>query len=506
MAGIRRSPAGSLLLAIDQGTTNTRAALVEPQSGRAAVRASRPVGIAFPRPGHVEQDAAQIWSATLDAIEDCLSALPAADVAGITISSQRESVVCWHRRTGRPLGPVLGWQDARTAPRCEQIIGADPEAATLVEGLTGLSLDPMFSAPKMAASIESAVSAGVAVEDVIVGTMDSWLLWNLTGRHVTELGNASRTLLLSLESLEWHDGLLDLFGIPRHTLPSLLPSDGSFGTTRRWGQLPSGVPVLAVLADSHSAMYHHGCTQPGTGKATYGTGSSVMTPTHDHRARPPGIATSIAWHIGGTATFAREGNILASGSALDWMAQLLGKPDGVAGGAFLTELAAGVDDSNATYLVPAFTGLGSPYWDRQAIGLVAGVNGATSREHLARAALDAVAHQVTDVVEAIEADGLATIEVLMADGGATASSTLMQIQSTLLRRPVQVSDNQDASLLGAARLAACGLGCAPAATGPGRRFAPTTIDPLPQRQGWTDAVARARGVSVRHHDRGTDLS
>jgi glycerol kinase len=484
------------VLALDEGTTNTKALLVDAASGVVLATASRPLGIAFPAPGWVEQDAAEIRGATIAAALDCLETAGDVAIEGISISNQRESVVCWDKRTGEPLGPVLGWQDARTAAWCVDLARSRPDAVVHVRERTGLSLDPMYSAPKMRVALDSAIASGVAVEDVALGTVDSWLVWSLTGDHVTELGNASRTLLLDLATCTWDQELLELFGIPRSALPGLRGSDEGFGRTRAASGLPAGVPVLAVLADSHAAMYEQGCAAPGTGKATFGTGSSVMTPTTSPKPAPDGITTTLAWHVGGEPTYAREGNIIASGSALDWMAATLGALPGTSGGAFLTELASAVDDAGGVAFVPAFSGLGAPYWDRGATGLLVGVTAGTTRPQLARAALESVAHQVADVIDAVESDGMAHIDVLRADGGATGSSTLMQIQSDLIRRPVQVGDAPEASALGAAALARRTLGYPTEPARARQQFHPTDVDPEPARRTWARAVARSRGQAA----------
>jgi glycerol kinase len=485
------------ILALDQGTTNTKAMLVDPASGAVVVAASRPVDVRFPGAGLVEQDASQLWSATLAAAAECLARRPEAALVGLSISNQRESVVCWERSSGRPLGPVLGWQDARTAAWCADLADKHPGATSEVRLRTGLTLDPMFSAPKMRYALDAATAAGSQISDVVVGTVDAWLVCRLTGELAIEVGNASRTLLLDLENLEWDPELLDLFGVPIGVLPEVRPSDAGFGRTSALPGIPEGVPVAAVLADSHAALYYHGCTTPGTGKATYGTGSSVMSPVAARGNAPDGIATTLAWHAGGNPTYAREGNILASGSALDWTAATLGSSGEVPGGEFLTELAARVSSTDGVYLVPAFTGLGAPYWDRSASGILTGLNAGTTRAHVARAALEAVAHQVVDVVEAIESDGEARIDELKADGGATASALLMQLQADLLGRPVHVADAPEASALGAALLAARTLGYSgpqPTAT---REVWPRVGDPRAARDEWGRAVSRSRGLAVR---------
>lgn len=498
---ITRPVRGGVLLAIDQGTTNTKAMLLDAATGRAVAEASAPTSISFPAPGWVEQDAERLWTATMAAVDGCLEQHPDAEVLGIGISNQRETVVCWSRSTGRALGPALGWQDARTAAWCAALLEREPTAAQTIRQRTGLSLDSMFSAPKFRASIDAAVAAGADPADVAVGTVDAWLVWRLTGEHVTELGNASRTLLLDLAGLTWHDELLSLFGVDVAHLPELRPSDASFGvTSRAHGRLPAGVPVVAVLADSHAALYHHGCTTPGTGKATYGTGTSVMSPTTDSSPAPHGIATTVAWHVDGRPTYAREGNIVASGSALDWMASTLGVPEGTVGGAHLTALAGEVPDSGGVCFVPAFSGLGAPYWDRSAVGVLVGVSGGTTRGHLARAALDAVAHQVADVVEAMESDGTTRIDTLHADGGATASGLLMQVQADLLGRPLEVAGSPAASALGAARLAAEQLGVAIPPVEAGRCVTPTSSTSGDARRDWRRAIARSRGMTVSQAD------
>ena len=491
-----RSAPRDAVLAIDQGTTNTKAILVDPSTGEVIAAAARGVRIAFPAPGWVEQDAEQLWTATLEAVEETLASSPSTVPVAVALSNQRESVVVWSRRSGAALGPVLGWQDARTARWCDDLADSRPDARAVVRSRTGLSLDPMFSAPKMRWAFDAAVAGGADPDDVLLGTVDAWLVHKLTGEHATDVGNASRTLLLDLRSLDWHPELLELFGVPESALPEVRGSDAGFGVTLGAGRLPAGIPVAAVLADSHAALYHHGCTEPGTGKATYGTGSSVMTPTAGPEQAPDGIATTVAWQVGDRPTYAREGNIVASGSALDWMAATLGVPDGVSGGAFLTELAGAVADCGGVSFVPAFSGLGAPYFDRAATGVVTGVTGGTTRAHLARAALEAVAHQVADVVEAIESDGGVRIDVLHADGGATASGLLMQIQADLLGRAVQVADAPEASALGVARLAASALGLTWAPNRPALTVEPDATDRRPRRLAWATAVARSRGHSI----------
>jgi glycerol kinase len=481
-----------LVLALDEGTTNAKAALVDPATGRVVVSATRPVAVRFPAPGCVEQDAEDLWLATVASARECLQRAEGRGTpVAVAVSNQRESVVAWSRSTGRPVGPVLGWQDSRTAAACAALPGT---AHRLVRDRTGLSLDAMYSAPKMAWLLAAARRDGADEGDLVLGTVDAFLLHRLTGVISTEVGNASRTLLLDLRTLGWHDELLETFGLPVALLPPVRSSDAGFGTTTGRDGLPAGLPVAAVLADSHAALYAHGCTAVGTGKATYGTGSSVMAPVTSADIAPQGVTTTVAWVVEGVPTYAREGNVLAAGAALDWVAALLG----VAGGAGVSRLAEEVPDAGGVHLVPAFSGLGAPTWDRTATGLISGVTAGTGRAAVARAALDAVAQQVADVVEVLESDGRARIDVLRADGGATGSTLLVQRQADLLGRPVAVARAPEASAVGVALLAARSLGLAAAPPKSGPAVAPT-ISPGRRdadRAGWHAAVRRSRGLSL----------
>jgi glycerol kinase len=437
------TPDREVIVSIDQGTTNTKAVLVD-RAGRVVASGSAPVGVASPAPGWVEQSAEAIWRSVL-------AAVAAADIdrryttVGVALSTQRESVVGWDAATGRPLGPVIGWQDRRTAPWCADTI--DEAARAVVRQRTGLQVDAMFSAPKMRWLLDH-LPAGVADADVRLGTVDSWLLWNLTAgaAHRGEAGNASRTLLYDVVELQWSPDLLDIFGVPLQALPQVEASNGSFGVTAGVAGLPDGVPILSVMADSHAALFGQGCTTPGTAKATYGTGSSVMTPVNGFVAGTSAVPTTLAW-VTDRPTYAREGNILSTGAALAWTADIL-----TAGRvADLMALAETVSDSGGVTLVPAFSGLGAPHWDREATALFSGMTASTSAAHLARAAIDAVAHQVADVVEAIELDG-ERLAVLRADGGITVSDLAMQTQADLLGRDIEVADVPEVSALGAAQL------------------------------------------------------
>ena len=482
-------PTKRMVLAIDQGTTNSKAALVT-ANGQVVSVGAAPVGVTSPQPGWVEQDALRIWSSVLEAVESCLQSADHAQVVGIALSTQRESVVGWRASSGEPLGPVIGWQDRRTAPWCAEVFD-DPARAT-VHRRTGLRVDAMFSAPKFRWLLDH-LPVGVPIDDVRIGTVDSWLIWQLTGgsEHVCEAGNASRTLLYDVRGLGWSSELLDLFGIPAGVLPAPLASDAALGRTAGLAAIPDGTPIVAVLADSHAALYGQGCTGPGMAKATYGTGSSVMTPVAQLPIGASPVPTTLAWLIGRTPTYALEGNILSSGATLAWAAELLTGGDV----SDLLQLAGTVSDSDGVTLIPAFSGLGAPHWDRDAQALVSGITTGTGRAHLARAAVDSIGHQICDIVEVIE-EGSGPLETFRADGGATASDLVMQTQADLLDRTVEVADMAEVSALGAAKLGWQSLGHgqdwpshAGARSYSGRL---TTADRTSRRDHWGSEIARAR--------------
>ncbi|NIK55118.1 FGGY family carbohydrate kinase [Kribbella shirazensis] len=463
------------VLAVDQGTTNSKAVLVA-ADGQVLATGSAPVGLSTPRPGWVEQDAEDLWQSVLRAISACLTpaaAGGAVDIVGIALSTQRESVVGWDA-AGKPVGPVLGWQDVRTTSWCAQL---PPTVDDLVRRRTGLRVDAMFSAPKMRWLLDRS--------DALVGTVDSWLIHRLTGgrEHLTEAGNASRTLLYDLIALDWSDELLDAFGVPRGALPEVRVSDGGFGATSGVPGVRDGIPIVAVLADSHAAMYGQGCTRAGLVKATYGTGSSVMTPVEGFVES----GCTLAW-LTDRPVYALEGNIVSSGAALAWTADLLGLPDVGA----LTALAATVPSAEGVVLVPAFAGLGAPHWDREARAAVSGMSSSTTRAHVARAAVEAVAHQICDIADTIPG----AVSSLRADGGATVSELLMQTQADLLGHRVEAADVPEISALGAAELAWTTLG---ETTDWAAKRTFRTFEPGPgagdrgrRRAAWAQAVASVR--------------
>jgi glycerol kinase len=448
---VSRASSNELILAIDQGTTNSKAALIS-ADGRFVSGGSAPVGISSPQPGWVEQDAERIWTSVLEAMAACVETAPHTKIIGVALSTQRESVVGWQASTGIPLGPVIGWQDRRTTSWCSENLS--DQDRQLVHTRSGLRVDPMFSAPKMRWLLDH-LPAGVPLDEVRLGTVDSWLIWRLTGgaQHLSEAGNASRTLLYDIAELDWAKDVLDVFGVPATTLPAAVASDQGFGTTSGVPLVPDGTPVLAVLADSHAALFGQGCTEVGQAKATYGTGTSVMSPVADLSTSDERVPTTLAWVIDESPTYALEGNILSSGATLAWTADLL--TDGNVGN--LITLAETVPESGGVTMVPAFSGLGAPHWNRDAHALISGMSSATTRAHIARASVDSISHQICDIVDVIE-DRSGSLQLFRADGGATAAALVMQTQADLLGREVEVAEVAEVSALGAAKLAWRSLG------------------------------------------------
>ncbi|MGP4101412.1 FGGY-family carbohydrate kinase [Nonomuraea sp. KM90] len=476
--------ASPLILAIDQGTSSTKALLVD-DTGRVVSRASAPLAETQPRPGWVEQDPGELWQSVRLAVAGCVTPEHAARVAGVGISTQRESLVLWDRRTGEPLGPLLSWQDQRTAARCHELA----DQAELVRAVSGMPLDPMFSALKARWLLDTHDPERSRAGELCLGTVDSWLLSRFGGEHLIEVGNASRTQLLGVQAGAWDSRLLELFGVSAEVLPRVVPSCGPFPAVRGLAPLPDGVPVLAVMGDSHAAMFAHAGWRPGVVKATYGTGSSVMA---IGGGRSEGLCRSIAWDIGNGPVPAVEGNIRAAGRTITWLSELLDVPAE-------TLLAEAEDtDPGEVYFVPAFGGLGAPWWDPDATPVVTGLTLGTRRAQLAAAALEAVAFQVEDVVAAIE-QAVGQVGVLMADGGLTRSARLMQTQADLSGRTVARSGEHDLSALGVAD--AAGLAAKLWTTEqlqrrprPVEEFRPAADDPYrrARQAAWRQAVRRAR--------------
>jgi glycerol kinase len=437
-----------VILAIDQGTTGTTC-LVFDGEARVAGRGYSEFEQHFPRPGWVEHDADEIWEVTrrvaAAAIAD--AGIEGGELDGIGITNQRETVVAWDPATGEPLHRALVWQDRRTAERCEELRAAGQEA--LVRERTGLTIDPYFSATKIEWLLRNVEGA----ERAVFGTIDSWLLFKLTGRHVTDYTNASRTMLFDIRRLRWDPELCALLGVDPARLPEPLPSAHVYGTTSEFG---GEVPVAGIAGDQQAALFGQACHRPGMAKNTYGTGSFVLLNTGAEAPRPPdGLLATVAWGVGEEVAYALEASIFVTGAAVQWLRDGLGIIDE----AGETEaLAASLDSNDGVYFVPALTGLGSPHWDPYARGTIVGLTRGRGRAHRARAALEAIAYETVDAVRAQEAAAGERLEVLKADGGAVVKGWLMQFQADLLGVPVVVPEIAETTALGAAYLAGIATG------------------------------------------------
>ena len=436
------------VLAIDAGTTGVRAFAVDDDGSPLGYR-YREFPQHYPRPGWVEHDAGDIWAAVRATVGELVAALDR-PVAAVGITNQRETAVAWDRRTGRPVSRAIVWQDRRTADRCDEL--RDAGHLPLVRERTGLVLDPYFTATKLEWLLTTGgVQPG---PDLAVGTVDSWLVWNLTGGavHVTDASNASRTLLYDIGRLAWDDELCELFGVPPSALPEVGPSSGRLGVTAGDTGLPDGIPVSGIAGDQQAALFGQACFAPGDTKNTYGTGSFVLMNVGDVKPAPiEGLLTSVAWTgVGEGATYALEGAIFATGATVQWLRDELGIIEEAADS---EALAASVPDTGGVYLVPAFAGLGSPQWDPRARGTIVGLTRGSGRAHLARAALEAMAFSTRDVVEAMTAASGHAIPVLRADGGAAANRLLLQLQADQLQVPVVRPAVAETTAYGAALLA-----------------------------------------------------
>jgi glycerol kinase len=481
-----------LVVAVDQGTSSTKIIVVDSAGARVnsvAISLSQ----AHPHSGWVEQDAIEIAHSVRSGIARAIGGVEDR-IAGIGISSQRESAVIWNKLTGEPLGPVLGWQDRRTIGAAENLIREGK--APLVRERTGLPLDPMFSALKFAWLLDQVDPdrSRTAAGEIALGTIDSWLLFVLTGEHRIESGNASRTQLLNLDHVDWDADLLDLFRVPRRALPtvvsSVLPSEPVTGVEG----LPSDVRVHAVLGDSHAALFGHGVREPGEVKVTFGTGSSIMGLLDDGSPVDAGLVRTIAWQTHDAPAYAFEGNILSTGATVMWLSQFLGcDPNDI------DRLAQSVDDSNGIDLVPAFSGLGAPWWDPHAEAAITGLGLGTTQAHVARAAFDAIVLQVTDVLDAASRAATTPITAVMVDGGSSRNDWLMQQQADLSGRRIVRSAIAELSAMGVAHLAGLGCGLWTAQSLAAVRTAGTRFQPVRssaeveiRRAQWLRAVDRSR--------------
>ena len=448
------------ILALDQGTTSSRS-LVFDRHGRVRGAAQQEFPQHFPRPGWVEHDPEDLWATTrrtaLAAVAE--ANLTARDLAAFGLTNQRETTLLWDRRTGRPLAPAIVWQDRRTAALCEKLRrrGLEP----LFRRRTGLVLDPYFSGTKLAWLLDHLPGARTraARGELAFGTVDTWLLWKLTGGevHATDVSNASRTLLLNLRTGAWDDELLRLLRIPRAVLPAVRASSEVYGHV---SSIPAlrGVPISGVAGDQQSALFGQACFRPGMAKNTYGTGCFLLL----HTGEKPVVSrhqllTTIAWRLGPDSPleYALEGSVFIGGAVVQWLRDGLGL---IPRSADIEALAARAADNGGVYLVPAFTGLGAPHWDASARGAITGLTRGTTAAHLARAALESIAYQSADLLRAMQADCGGKLRELRVDGGATVNNTLMQFQADLLRVPVVRPRTRETTALGVAYLAGLAVG------------------------------------------------
>ena len=487
------------ILALDQGTTSSRAIVLD-QTGALVASAQREFRQIFPQPGWVEHDPEEIWQTQLATALEALRAakIRPGDLAGIGITNQRETTLVWDRRTGRAIANAIVWQDRRTAPFCDQLKrdGHEP----LIQRKTGLVIDAYFSGSKVRWILESVpgARADAASGHLAFGTVDSWLVWRLTGgaRHVTDASNASRTMLFNIHAGGWDDELLALFGVPRGILPEVRASSEIVGEAI--GEL-AGVPVAGLAGDQQAALFGQVCTQPGMVKNTYGTGCFMLMHTGAKAvASRNKLLTTVAWRIGGRTDYALEGSVFIAGAAVQWLRDGLGL---IRTSREVEALAASVADNGGVYLVPAFAGLGAPHWDPYARGAIVGLTRGTTAGHIARATIESMAFQSADLVAAMESDSGTPLKELRVDGGACVNDALMQFQSDLLGVPVVRPRVSETTSLGAAYFAGLAVGFwksqdeIAAQWSVDRRFTPRMDAATRQRlrAGWSRAVERTKG-------------
>jgi glycerol kinase len=490
------------ILALDQGTTSSRAILFD-AGGCALSVAQREFAQIFPEPGWVEHDADTLWSTQIAVAGEAIAKVPGVEVVAIGITNQRETTIVWDRRSGKPIANAIVWQDRRTSVMCAERRQHEP----LICERTGLVLDPYFSGTKVAWLLENVEGAREAAEAgrLAFGTVDSWLIWNLTGGrcHVTDVSNASRTLLFDIHRGDWDDDLLAIFGIPRSLLPAVRSSSEIVAETAGGLPIPAGIPIAGIAGDQQAALFGQRCTRAGMAKNTYGTGSFVVMNTGDQPvASRQGLLSTIAWRLKGQPLqYALEGSIFITGAAVQWLRDSLGI---IRTAADIEALAASVPDSAGVVFVPAFTGLGTPHWDPYARGTILGITRGTKAAHLARATLEAIALQTADVLDAMQRDSGIPLQELRVDGGASTNDLLMQIQADVAGLPVVRTSVAETTALGAAYLAGLATGFWPSEPAIDRQWkADRVFTPaLPESERaamlsqWNRAVDRARNWKV----------
>jgi glycerol kinase len=487
-----------MILAIDQGTTGTTC-IVFDERAQPVGRAYREFAQHFPRPGWVEHDASEIWQVTHavagEALED--AEVRAGELVAVGITNQRETVCAWDPATGEPLHRAIVWQDRRTAERCEALRGAGHEG--LVREHTGLVLDPYFSGTKIEWLLENVegLRERALQGRAVFGTIDSWLIFKLTGEHLTDPSNASRTMLYDIAEQRWDPQLLELLGVLERALPRVVASAGTLGMTRPEALHGHVVPVAGVAGDQQAALFGQACVEEGMGKNTYGTGSFALMNTGFRAPVPtPGLLGTVAWGIGASIAYALEASIFVTGAAVQWLRDGLGL---IEHAAETEALAATLQGNDGVYFVPALTGLGSPHWDPYARGTIVGLTRGTGRAHLARATLEAIAYQTVDALRAMQSASVAPLSELRADGGATTNRWLMQFQADVLGVPVVVPEIAETTALGAAYLAGVGVGAWTVSDvrlgwREGARYEPRMGEDEREALlgGWAGALARAR--------------
>jgi glycerol kinase len=486
------------ILALDQGTTTSRALLLS-ADGKIHGQAQSPFKQIFPKPGWVEHDPREIWSTQFGVAMDALAQArgDSGSVAAIGITNQRETTIVWDRKTGDPVYNAIVWQDRRTSAFCDQL--RQQGHAALIQQKTGLVIDAYFSGSKIRWILDNVPGARAKAEngELAFGTVDSWLIWQLTGgaTHVTDVTNASRTMLFNLHTLAWDDDLLKILGIPKSLLPQVVSSSEICAKTT--GVL-EGIPIAGIAGDQHAALFGQMCMHPGMVKCTYGTGSFMLQNTGDKPVVSKNrLLTTVAWSIKGKTTYALEGSVFIAGAVVQWLRDQL---QIIRTSEEIEELAASVSDTAGVYFVPAFSGLGAPHWDQYARASIVGLTRGSNRAHIARAALEGIAFQVSDILEAMESDSGVPLKELRVDGGAARNNLLMQLQADLLGCRVTRPLNPESTVLGATYLAGLAVGYWPDQEAIARQwqsdraFEPsiTPEDRKAKRAAWTRALDRSR--------------
>lgn len=490
------------ILALDQGTTSSRAILYD-ERAQVIATAHHPFAQHYPESGWVEHDAEEIWQTQKQAFADVLqtSGIEPGQIAAIGITNQRETTVVWERDSGRPVGPAIVWQCRRTAERCDRLV--EQKQADLIRSKTGLVVDAYFSATKVEWMLDQDPVLRERAErgELLFGTIDSWILWNLSGKqlHITDVTNASRTMLFNIHTLDWDDELLALFRIPRKMLPQVKPSSHVYGHTDP-NLFGAPIPISGIAGDQQAALFGQGCFAEGLAKNTYGTGCFLLMNTGEQPIQSQhGLLTTIAWGIGDRVTYALEGSVFIAGAGVQWLRDELQIIDDAAE----TEtLANSVPDTGGVYIVPAFTGLGAPYWDAYARGTIWGLTRGTNRAHIARAMLESIAYQTRDVLDAMGADSGLTVQQLRVDGGAVQNQFLMQFQADVLGCSVLRPESHESTARGVAYLAGLAVGywdsleaLSALTGGASTEFHPALSEEERTKlyAGWKKAASRSRG-------------